>query len=88
MKPSWVQAEKIPLITDKTIAETDGDIDRKPIWMQPVTVHSTTNYTMSTSDNDTERAGRIPKEVKQESLLAQRHVVVLLLMEAVYSVML
>ena len=54
--------------------------------MQPVTMIPTLDERRSRSEHDTERAGRNPKEVKQESLLAQRHVVALLFMEAVYAV--
>lgn len=88
-KPLWMRAEKTHAKTDKTIAENDeddDDTDRKPSWMQPVTTFSAREERRIRLEHDAERAGGKPKEIKQESLLAQRHIVALLFMEAVYSV--
>lgn len=85
-KSSWKQPEKAPPQIVKAIDESDEYTGRKPSWMQPVTMIPTLDERRSRSEHDTERAGRNPKEVKQESLLAQRHVVALLFMEAVYAV--
>ena len=58
----------------------------KPSWMQPETTALNTHGGKIESGHDPEGAGPEMREIKQESLLAQRHVVVLLFMEAIYSV--
>lgn len=91
--PSWMmQRDTLPPTTDIKKSRTDGKGDRKPSWMQPETMPTTTTTTTTTDGrrsvpgHGAERIGRKPKEIKQESLLKQRHVVSLLFMEAVYSV--
>ena len=59
---------------------------RKPSWMQLETMPPSTNVRRSESEHAAERPYRKTKEVEQESLLAQRHIVMLLFMEAVYAV--
>ena len=54
--------------------------------MQLEAMSPATDDRRSDSGHSAERAVRENKEIKQESLLAQRHIVVLLFMEAVYSV--
>ena len=54
--------------------------------MQLEAMSPATDARRSDSGHSAERAVRENKEIKQESLLAQRHIVGLLFMEAVYTV--
>ena len=59
---------------------------RKPSWMQLETMPPSTNVRRSESEHAAEWPYHKTKEAERESLLAQRHIVVLLVMEAVYAV--
>lgn len=92
-KPSWAKPKAMPAttdgpsdLTDGTCDLSDGSDDRKPSWMQPETMPATTDDIYGESDRVAERAARKAKDLKPDSLLAQRHIVALLFMEAVYSV--
>lgn len=92
-KTSWAKPKAMPAttdgssdLTDGTSDLSDGSGDRKPSWMQPETMPATTDDTYGESDRVAERAARKTKDLKPDSLLAQRHIVALLFMEAVYSV--
>lgn len=92
-KPSWAKPKAMPAttdgpsdLTDGTCDLSDGRDDRKPSWMQPETMPATTDDIYGESDRVAERAARKAKDLKPDSLLAQRHIVALLFMEAVYSV--
>ena len=86
-KPSWPKEGAVPASKDRTKDSTHIDTERKPSWMQVETMPPTAaDGSVNEADHGAERARRKTKEIKQDSLLAQRHIVALLFMEAVYSV--
>lgn len=86
-KPSWMRSTTMPSTAKGKRDPTDGDANRKPSWMQLEAVLPGMDESRRESQRDVaRRTARKAEDIKPESLLAQRHIVTLLFMEAVYSV--